>query len=152
MIERDFDHLWNLQEIFYEDRPLMWAQNQNVLSLLDRIRDEATECQEAILKCAQSMDVSDCVDLLNEDIRQEVADSLLFVMGLAKCLGITGPEMVADAITKIARNMGRYPASEFKDLATNYDDIAANARSWDKRRRYSEQFYAPDSHVIFTSS
>lgn len=143
MIERDFNHLWNLQEDFYVDRPLMWMQNQNVLSLLGRIRDEASECEEAITRCAQLNSVEHCIDLLNEDIRQEVADLLLFVMALAKCLGITGVEMVEDAITKIARNVSRYPAKDFKDLTTNYDDSAANSRSWDKRRKFSEQFYEP---------
>lgn len=144
MIEHDFNHLWNLQETFYKDRPLMWAQNQNVLSLLDRIKDEAEECKEAIVECMANASFDDCVDLMTENIRQEIADLLLFVMGLARCVGLQAPQLILDGITKIARNEGRYAAADFQDLSLNYDDQADKSRSWDKRRGFSKQFYASD--------
>lgn len=142
MVEHDFNHLWNLQETFYQERPLMWVQNQNVLGLLERIKGEADECHEAITKCMVSSGYDNCVNLMTEDIRQEIADLLTFVMALGRCIGLTAPQLILDSIEKIGRNTARYAAIDWQDTTVNYDDQAEKSRGWDKRRKFSEQVYS----------
>lgn len=141
MSEFSFDHLWNLQEVFYLDRPLMKLANQDVLTLLSRLEEEAKECREAICACVAKTSVEDCVDLLNDDIRQEVSDLFLFVMGIARTIGLTNAEFITDAVDKIARNMCRYNASDFKDSSLGFSDQIDKSRSWDKRRGFTTSYY-----------
>lgn len=141
MQEFDFNHVWNLQETFYKDRPLMWKDNQNVINLLKRIEDEAQECKEEIEHCMKFLGPDQCVDLMDQQIRQEVSDLFLFVLALARCIGLQAPQVLSDAVDKIARNIGRYAAVDYQDSELMHTDQVEKSRGWDKRRGYTTQYY-----------
>jgi len=145
-----FDHLWNLQELFYKDRPLMWLSNQNVFQLLEKLEDEAKECREEIAKCTEKAGLEGCLDLLNQDIRQEVSDLFLFVLAIAKCIGLESHDVINDAVDKTARNMSRYAASDWSDTTKSYGDMSDKSRSWDKHRGFTATYYQiPQSPSVF---
>jgi NTP pyrophosphatase (non-canonical NTP hydrolase) len=137
-----FERVWETQENFYKDRPLMWSANQDVVTLLNRLRMETTECEEEITKCMAAAGTEGVVDLCAQQIRQEISDLFLFVTAIARCCGLSGTDLLADAMEKIARNMGRYNAQDFQDTTVNYDDQAEKSRSFDKRRGFTKDFYA----------
>lgn len=140
-MDKTFDHLWNLQELFYEDRPLTFLSNQDILTLLKRLEDETHECRQEIIDCMKTSGMGECVNFLTDSIRQEVSDLFLFVLAIARCIGLTSPQVIADATEKVARNICRYPASNFQDVTDIYSDKTEASRTWDKKRRFTQSFY-----------
>ena len=119
----------------------MYANNQNVMSVLSRIEEESQECREAIQNCMKYAGAETCVDLLTQDIRQEVVDLLHFTMAIARLIGMDSQMLMSDAVEKFARNMARYPSSDFQDLSSDFGDQQEKSRSWDKRRGFTKDFY-----------
>jgi NTP pyrophosphatase (non-canonical NTP hydrolase) len=141
MFSPTFETLSEVQDRFYADRPLMWAANQNVLSLLERVEGEAQECREAIVGCMTLAGAGKSVDLCAQEIRDEISDLLLFVMALAKCCGLTSFELVADGMEKMAKSQCRYQAHDYQDMSANFQDAQEKSRGEDKRRGFTTQFY-----------
>ncbi len=141
MFAPTFEKLWDVQGQFYADRPLMFASNGNVLSILDRLREEADECADAIRDCMATAGIDQCVDLLTQDVRQEVVDLMHFTIAIARIVGMDSQMLLTDSIDKFARNMGRYNAVDYQDLSVNFDDQQEKSRSDDKRRGFTKSFY-----------
>ncbi len=141
MKEFTFDHVWTVQELFYQDRDLMYKSNQDVRTLLKRLEEECVECGEEIQKCMVLAGVGGVVNLCAQEVRQEISDLFLFVIAIARCCGLTAQDILVDAVDKVARNTGRYQAKDYQDTTADFKDQQNKSRSEDKSRGFTTSFY-----------
>lgn len=141
MKEMSFDHVWTVQELFYQDRQLMWHHNQDVRTLLKRLEEESAECYEEVEKCMALAGPEGTIDLCAQEIRQEISDLFLFVLAIARCCGLTSQDILVDAVEKVARNSARYLSKDYTDVTADFKDQQSKSRAEDKARGFTQSFY-----------
>lgn len=107
---------------FLEDRPTMKENNtfETVVSLLRGELDELVEIEPT----------KDPVE-----IKQELADVLIFAYTLAHVLGVDAEEAIR---TKVAYNTARYTAEAFKE--GSYTQSRSECRDWVDDRGFKKAF------------
>lgn len=113
-----FDQLKEKVAKFRDDRD--WKQFHNPKDLAVSIAIEAAELMECF-QWVKSQDVENLIqtDKVNE-IKEEMADVLLYLINLADVLGVDLLEVAND---KIKKNSEKYPVEKSKGTAKKYNQL-----------------------------
>jgi len=121
-INRDIDSLKNLHKKivhFRDERD--WSQFHTPKDLAISISIEASE----LLECFQWKSEKVVKEYLDseksKEIEEEIADVLIYLIGLSDVLGI---DLIKTANDKLDKNASKYPASKAKGNAKKYTELA----------------------------
>lgn len=121
--------IFELQEIFYKDRPVMAAANSDINFLIARLLIEADE-----LKNAPTNHLG-----LEKHQEQEAVDVILFGLAILRVLGINPEEAIRE---KLAKNMLKYPPKNFL-IGVPFDQGVQASRQAAEETGLDLEFYAP---------
>jgi len=114
--------VFELAEIYKEDRPMMDAHNKDLSRLMPLLSDEWRELLEAVHDLNKGIGTA-------EEVMAEAADIFLLLVALGRALG---EPLQAAALTKIARNMAKYPAHRFLN-GDRYEDVMPELKAeWEQ--------------------
>jgi NTP pyrophosphatase (non-canonical NTP hydrolase) len=128
------------QDSFEADRPRMYENNQDLLTLAALAEGESSELSHAIVDYMIEPTI-----LNKEEVAGELADVFLYCLQLARLIGINFFEAIRD---KRAYNTARFASREFvngKPFEQGYND----SREWVKVRNFKQQYLNAQSNVIF---
>lgn len=101
-----------LQHAFIDERPTLAAHNTDPLAVLELLKLEIAEFEEAYRK-----------EFPSEEVAREAADIAIFTVTLFKTLAL---DLEAEVIKKIRRNQAKYPIELFQNV--DFEIAASEAK------------------------